>query len=54
MNKKQGRRRSVSRSEVRLFLGKAEEWLETAVDALAHEHSPSRAPQIASAALIAA
>jgi hypothetical protein len=32
-----GKRRSVSRTEVREFIGKAEEWLETAIEALAHD-----------------
>jgi hypothetical protein len=37
MTKRSGKRRPVSRAEVREFMGKAEEWLETAMDALGQE-----------------
>ena len=36
MTRRQGRRHPVSRPDVRQFVGKAEEWLETAEKALAN------------------
>lgn len=37
MTKRPGKRRPVSRAEAREFMAKAEEWLDTAIDALGQE-----------------